>query len=248
MMTSFNEKSYTPDTMRVEPSRKVVANSSSEDMDRIDWGVPDWRDWGAYLRWHRESNDQVRWAFLRRHPSYRQAWLDDMKAGQARAYSAMAEHFGLDLLCDPALEEAPRFLMPKPVMPAWSHPSGEMAREVVHFVEEAARHGLLLIAIDPSLALKANQERIADEYGQYKVEFAGLAKESRIHKDKVPDYLRMIDARSAGARYEDIKVYLEDHGRDEISLDALRKQYGRAIVAAGLHTGVPWPRTSKASS
>lgn len=214
-------------------------------MDQTDWGVPDWHDNKFYLSLAEISKEQVRWEFLRRNPDYRQAWLDEGSPGQARVFTDKAEYFGLETLQHPKQAGPPRFLMEDPVMPPWNDESGEMAEPVVQFVEEAARHGFLLIAIDPSLSLQANQDRIASTYRQYEAEFAGWVRLSRIHMSSVGDYIRILDAHLAGLTFREIAEYFSSRGAAEVSVEALTKRHQRAKEAAERHTGVPWTKDAE---
>jgi hypothetical protein len=155
------------------------------------------------------------------------------------------EKYGLEILINPALPGTPVFVLPDLVVPTWTS-EGVLAGDAAKFVDRAVKFGFLLTAIDPSIPLKVNLDRITKTYLEYQEEFSGSAGFSRVNPGAYPEYLRVLDARAAGAKFEDIKDHLESRpGAGDVSIETLMQKRDRAQAAAAKLTGVKWELTAK---
>lgn len=203
------------------------------------WGVPDWRDIAAYNVYHQRDRNAYRWEFLRRSPAYRQDWVA-YKGGDTALVFAACHKFSLPTLYDPTIQTAPCFIAAEWVVPAWNA-DGVLRGDAAALVDRAIAEGLVLVAVDPSLSLEANIEDISKVYREYEREFAGGSLRTRINPSAYPECLRVLDARAAGALYEEIKDHLEAQpGTRDISVESLMQKHRRAISAAEKLTGVLW--------
>lgn len=155
-----------------------------------DWGVPDWRDGSAYPRGDDLTLRQWAWEFLRRDPDYRLDWTEDTGKELSRGVTPdqipeRRRHwrkYGLKRPLDPTKRVAdPPFIRRSPRV--YNGPA------------------------DLTLTLGANEMAIIVDLSgsvedQLKEATAALQSrkaDARIHRDKLPTYLRVLDARLAGA-------------------------------------------------
>jgi len=210
------------------------------------WGVPDWRDDKAYRAYMGATTDDFRWQFLRRMPAYRADWLTFGVEDAPAAFAPDTEEkYGLEVLINPAQPNTPAFVWPDLVVPPWTS-KDVLTGEAALFVERAKKRGFFLTAIDPRFSLEANLDRIRKTYREYEEEFSGISLPSRVNPGAYPEYLRVLDARAAGAKFEDIKDHLESRpGAGDVSIETLMQKRDRAQAAAAKLTGVKWELTAK---
>ncbi len=194
-------------------------------------GVPDWRDDAAYHVYRDRDRNTYRWEFLRRNPGYRRDWQACVDGDGGMALAAELR-YSLPTMRNPASSNVPTFQDPDLVVPAWQS-EGVLSGGAAALVDRATRDGLFLTAIDPSLSLEANIENITRVYREYEQEFAGISRATRFNRAAYPGFLRILDARDAVARFEDIKDYSESRpGAPDISVEDLIQKRNRAIAAA----------------
>ena len=171
-----------------------------------DWGVPNWRDASAYPSpskdWH-----YWRWQFTRRCPDYREAWQQgDRKRVLVR--------FGYSFIEDPKNEKhtitshGPIFQFldlsddDKTVIETVPL-TGSSGRISNHFVK---------VPFDLDRPLPEQIKSAKAALKSLQSQLHGKHLQRRLHRDKWPLYLRVIDAREAGETLETI-------GRELLGLD-----------------------------
>jgi len=202
----------------------------------IDWGVPDWSKPGGYPSAD-ALRDEWHWEFRRRHDDYRKDWIAHVQvtirgpaeSPNARIESALAampdclEKWGTSNLVDPRIGWAG---LP-PILRLIALPHGfhnielvpDRATRVTTNVVPGRKETARLVQFDVSGPL-GPQLKAAEQF--LKIE-QGKPIEPRAHTDKWPTYLRVIDARSAGAKWREIfdKIVLSDAADDLKEYDRL---------------------------
>jgi len=121
-------------------------------MDR-DWGVPDWKNEPAYRSSAYLSEAEMRWEFLRRNPTYRQAWITHSNGLEHKNFDWQFE-FGTELPWDPARPEVPSFVQKHFLYVPFGSDDDDLRSRAIEFIASAGRSGYVLARIDPSISFE----------------------------------------------------------------------------------------------
>ena len=228
--------------------------------------MPNWRDESAY-----PSPSQTlwywRWDFTRRRPDYRKAWqqegtieyggevdveklvekflnpnLQDSKDKQRKR---LVERFGYPDLEDPKNEQ--RKMFPGPDVRALEPEDDKKPIiELAHLRASSARAGehLVRVTFDIDRPLSVQIEAATGFLKSYQEDLHGKVLQRRLHREKWPLYLRIIDARDAGETWETIGRELlgldPDSASEELPVDEFDRKIDHSGSTAGAKSRQVW--------
>lgn len=202
-------------------------------MGGTEWrsGVPDWEDPTAYPETDDLDSQLWRWQFLRRREDYREDWLywaprthDSQffrcqKIGpehlefQARMPGAF-DKYSLFALLNPA-NPCPFYLRFLPTFGYIETGRGLSYYRGGKLTELDLPEGTVAVTFDLTQPLKPQLARVKRALVELQERRAGRRVERRRHPEKWPLYLRVLDARDAGATWETIASKILVHERKE---------------------------------
>lgn len=202
-----------------------------------DWGVPDWQDAGAYPKPDDLFGFQWWWEFTRRRPDYRSVWEDATDSEEndfrwARDFDAFSLKFELGVVCDPrrtlshwALRH---YRYPRAgvlhssrdlFLASLKHASGKL--ETTNADRRSAleqQEGIIYCSFDLSRPLgpQLDRAKIRLEVAQEAAQEAGRpdVTNRRQLQNRWPTLLRVLDARDAGATFQQITDALHPYPDD----------------------------------
>ena len=173
------------------------------------WGVPDWLDKTAYPS--KLSLTEWRWEFLRRREAYRRDFLNNVER-ELKKYLAETgkpcpvprdsvdfrcfmpdsmEKYGVTYLLNPAA--------PRPRLQQFPHTYGYPLR-----VGEVLGAERIAIVFDLTMNMDEQFDLARRTFKIQRRAHVGEIKQGRLHKPKFVLYLRVLDAREAKAKWEEI--------------------------------------------
>jgi hypothetical protein len=187
-----------------------------------DWGIPDWRDPGAYGDTGQWCKFRWRWEFTRRRDDCRADFeqhaqatyevyrkrsdqvLQPSQRGFVAEFRGCYEKYGLLSLPNPAISEQPVWVTQFGFVP----PHVRLPdRPVLHWHDHNRggdeRYVGFVFNVYENIDLQLKQVRWALEYQQKKL-LGKRAVRHRKHPAKWPSYLRVLDARESGASWSEI--------------------------------------------
>lgn len=172
------------------------------------WERPDWTDPSAYPD-HGKSLRLWRWEFMRRDPDYERAYADAQGEWRPHQNLVTGRRYVIKRAPDPSVWGAE--WMSDPAMP---EPASHSVRAPhVYYgdatVRELNKQGYIVAAIDPDFPLDeqlTGLRQVLDTFG-------GMNSANRQWK-KYPLWLRLIDAKYAGAKSIDIARVLNLEGME----------------------------------
>lgn len=215
------------------------------------WGVPDWTDERAYRHYARLPADALRWEFLRRHPTYRKAWIAHNEGAAATAVEPdWQREFGIERLWDPASENAPLFLASEVLfVPYGADDDPEIFARSVDFALRAGRSGYVLAIIDPSVPIDENLKAIKGAYLEQLADWDIKIVKTKDQSGDAPRFLRILDGRNAGVTLKNIGLQFDEEnrksGQEDFSAQGIVNRQKRAWALAEKLTGVPWPESDR---
>lgn len=199
-----------------------------------DWGVPDWLDAGAYPAVDGMTIREWWWEFTRRRPDYRAMWnaadeIEDKSHRYAPDVDAFRLKFKLSVIHDPRLQFTDWDLMHfrYPVNGFIQERNDDAAMREAQFIidnRDRLPHNFLDAEIERRKARRISEKeagirhyvfdlsepldpqitKAGQELKHLQAELFGK-KQRRKLDEFWPTYLRVVDARDAGATYEEIR-------------------------------------------
>jgi hypothetical protein len=190
------------------------------------WGVPVWRDGGAYPECDTTPLSGWRWQFLRRRQDYREDWLLHFDRAYRHLIAAFAgsplsegmlsweDHFSRavsvpeiadkygtrSILLDPAIEY---------LSPGLFRPRGGILRAASKTAFQEYEHEMIMPYLFDLKEPLAGQLKAAEVHlGRLRDELGMVPEGRRRQVRKWPLYLRVLDARDAGATFDEIGAQL----------------------------------------
>jgi hypothetical protein len=187
-----------------------------------EWGLPDWQDGSGYEVTGRTIN-AWRWEFLRRRPDLREEFL----AKAARRFEQQLElskaspdlycgsgpltpdepgffvttskiHGGLEKLPNPRISEQPFQVI------SWQ----DLGASWTQFSSEKPPQDYLRFDLDVNSPIEAQLAVVRDAMKEFQQNKFGKLAQNRRRPSKWPLYLRVLDAREAGASWSEIATIL----------------------------------------
>lgn len=175
----------------------------------IDWGIPDWRDESAYLNQDGNTLWGVwRWEFVRRHSDYRKTYEDFASRSFSSDEEKDAESLRLarpiryTRMYDPRSSEIHEIEMhySSGVIMHNAHPSKFNYDPVIHPPE---RH-IVLMSFNVDMPIEEQIEAARGHLTWVQKRAYGKKIEFRNEPSRWPLYLRVLDARVAGASWTEV--------------------------------------------
>ena len=191
-----------------------------------DWGVPNWRDQSAYLS-PKKPLEHWRWQFTRRRPDYREEW-------RRGGFEGLRNKFGYTDSHDPRKEQ-PLYYAGPLLQILEVKDDQDQAFETVALTGPSGRisNHLVKVPFDLDRPLSAQVESAAKALRSLQEQLHGKQLQRRLHREKWPLYLRVIDARDAGETWETIGRELLKRDPDSISEDLPVDEFDRQIDRSG---------------
>lgn len=188
-----------------------------------EWGIPGWSQESAYGDFRRWNKNRWRWEFTRRREDYRKDFGDHVEATLAAEsrgrvlrpdepgffvvadWTVTLQKYGLSLLPNPRISDQPwQILMFRSL-----HRVGVVRGHGEYVWDDdvgSARipEGIAAVKFDLSRPIEPQWEAMRETVLQCQKERHGRIKQSRKHPTKWFRYLRVLDARDAGASWKDI--------------------------------------------
>lgn len=219
-----------------------------------DWGVPDWRDAGAYPDGNQITVRQWWWEFTRRRPDYRERWTAAAPvAGYAHRYATDVDEFRLrfelSMIQDPTLSltdsqlvqfRVSRNFARSPLEPMLDQPNvleGPQAKQALALVAHTQRladdEDHVLFNFDLSRPLAPQLDVAERHLTDIQEELFGKVPTRRPRRDRWREFLRAIDARDAGANYREMRdEFWPDRSPRKDGKEAKTEQSARDIYLA----------------
>jgi type VI secretion system activator RovC-like protein len=166
------------------------------------WGVPDWHAGGEYPS-GKVHNAIWSWEFARRNPEYRHAWKDLRSRADSitAAKTVILDRFGFSPPCDPTqTDHRPVYRLPGMRHIHRPQPVQSGKRQ---FTGELDEHEVAVV-FDLTWPLDQQLERARSVLELCQSERSMKRGNLRMHKSLFANYLRILDAKDAGATEPEI--------------------------------------------
>jgi hypothetical protein len=200
--------------------------------NKLNWGVPDWRDAKAYPDPVTTSVEQWRWEFLRRRQDYREDWklhhLDGSEDGEPPLLplpdgryhiSASIDKYGTKCLLDPASSAPDIYFLGDGLFALVKDAGGVTLNNAKRIIEEYDE--CRLVVFDISKPIEGQLDGVRQELLEAQQEAVDRKiQKGRKHHKLWPLYLRILDARNAKTKLKVIGQELMKCDPDNTNEDA----------------------------